>query len=325
MTQPNPQSLKNSESGILCLSLTPCLQRTLTFSNLAIGEVNRTANIKVTASGKAVNTARIIQLLGSTAWQLGFLGGSQGTEVRSRLVEENLQHHYVETESQTRICQTLIDESAGLVTELVEEMVNPSESEWTQLKYWLEENCDRFNDFIFAGSPPPGAGPRIYSDLIQLIRKRHPIARFWVDSQKAPMLHALEQNIFLAKLNRQEYEATIGIQFGSTRSAADHARGWLDDSEWVMMTAGTEGVWLMGKENNYLATPPKVQAVNPIGSGDSVTAGLLVGFLQKLPVEKALQLAVACGAANAMSSTSGSLNPDDLASLRDRVRVDSFC
>ncbi len=312
------------EAKVLCLSLTPCLQRTLTFKGLEPGEVNRTADIKISASGKAVNVARILQQLGGQAHQAGFLGGPNGSRVATLLVNENLTHDYIRTQTETRVCQTLIDSQSGEVTELVEEMVNPEPSEWGQFIEWLKQNANSFEDFVFAGSPPPGTPGNSYSRMMDEIRAVAGKSRFWVDSQKAPMLNALQAKPFMAKLNRREFETTIGAQFDSNEEAARKACEWLDHAEWITMTAGARGVWLLGKNASYVAIPPKIQAVNPIGSGDSMTAGMVQGLRSGLSMKETLRLGVACGAANALSSTSGNLMKDQLDKLLQHIQVEDF-
>lgn len=320
--QPGPDlSLKDK---ILCLSLTPCLQRTLTFPELTVGEVNRTRKIEITASGKAVNVARVLSELGSTAFQVGFLGGSNGFAVADKLRAECFPFHYIETQSETRICQTLINQQNREVTELVEEMVNPSETEWASLIGWLQNQASQFEDFVLAGSPPPGSGFDIYASIMEAIRFQNLAPRFWVDSQKVPMLEALKAGPFLVKLNQSEYAATVEQSFDSPESAVRHAKGWLDRAEWVLVTSGSDRVWLLGRETSFVGIPPKIDVLNPIGSGDAMTAGLIAGFRQGLGWQEVLRLGIACGSANALSPTSGTLPLDLLEPLRSEVQVQEW-
>jgi tagatose 6-phosphate kinase len=306
---------------ILCLSLTPCLQRTLTFPKLTIGEVNRTRKIEITASGKAVNVARVLSELGSTAFQVGFLGGANGVAVAEMLRAGCFPFHYIVVQSETRICQTLIDQENGEVTELVEEMVNPSETEWASLMDWLQKEAQQFEDYALTGSPPPGSGSDIYARIMGAIRSHNPSSRFWVDSQKSPMLAALKAEPFLVKLNQIEYATTVGQSFDSPESAVRHAKGWLDQTEWVVMTSGSDRVWMLGRETSFVGIPPKINALNPIGSGDAMTAGLMSGFHQGLGWPEILRLGIACGTANALSPTSGTLPMETLENLRSQTTI----
>jgi len=49
---------------ILYVGGTPAMQRTLRFPRLEVGGVNRASEVRVTASGKVVNAARVATVLG---------------------------------------------------------------------------------------------------------------------------------------------------------------------------------------------------------------------------------------------------------------------
>ena len=66
--------------------------------------------------------------------------------------------------------------------------------------------------------------------------------------------------------------------------------------------------------------PLRVEAVNPIGSGDALAAGLLLYFVPGAFIPDAAVYGTACAAANALTSTSGTVRPDDVAALLPRVR-----
>ena len=59
----------------LAVCLNPVIQKTLVFTSLAKGEVNRTSEYRVDASGKGINVARVLGQLGRPAIHLSQLGG----------------------------------------------------------------------------------------------------------------------------------------------------------------------------------------------------------------------------------------------------------
>lgn len=62
--------------------------------------------------------------------------------------------------------------------------------------------------------------------------------------------------------------------------------------------------------------PPKLGAVNPIGSGDSLAAGLLRSFTQGSSVPESASYAAACAVANALTPTSSVIHPEDVEEVR---------
>ncbi len=60
---------------VLVVCLNPTLQKTLVFSSLREGEVNRTPTYYLDASGKGVNVARVLGQLGIESVHLTHAGG----------------------------------------------------------------------------------------------------------------------------------------------------------------------------------------------------------------------------------------------------------
>jgi tagatose 6-phosphate kinase len=64
-----------------------------------------------------------------------------------------------------------------------------------------------------------------------------------------------------------------------------------------------------------------VAAVNPVGSGDAMTAGICRGLDQRRPHPEAVRLGLACGAANALTRAAGDVVPADVRRIEPLVRV----
>jgi fructose-1-phosphate kinase PfkB-like protein len=63
--------------------------------------------------------------------------------------------------------------------------------------------------------------------------------------------------------------------------------------------------------------------VNPIGSGDSLLAGLADGWLNQLEPEPLFRHAIACALANAMVWDAGAIEPSVVAQWSERVVIES--
>ena len=64
---------------------------------------------------------------------------------------------------------------------------------------------------------------------------------------------------------------------------------------------------------------PHVDAVNPVGSGDAVNAGLSLGLARGDGLEAALALGIAAGSANATTFSAGDVDPALVETLRTQV------
>ena len=82
-------------------------------------------------------------------------------------------------------------------------------------------------------------------------------------------------------------------------AALDALRGW--GSDWAILTLGELGALFAAGDRRWSARPPKVEAINPIGSGDAMTAGLMAGVVRGLPPEESFRLGMAAAAANTLT------------------------
>src|SRR4029453_14849865 len=92
---------------------------------------------------------------------------------------------------------------------------------------------------------------------------------------------------------------------------------------WAVVTQGKDGAVVSDGEQFWRARSPQVKAINPIGSGDSVAAGLASAISRGQRLPDAAKLAVACGAANALTPLAGVVRPDDASELIERVEIES--
>ena len=306
---------------ILCIGGTPAMQRTLRFESLEPGAVNRAYDVRVTASGKVVNVARAVTVLGGQALLATFLGGDPGRFVARELDARGVPHEVVWTEDDapTRTCATLIPND-GPVTELVEEALPVSERDVAALEEIVTENLREARALCLIGSFPPGVPDDFYAHLTRAACEAG--VRVLVDAQKAPLRAALEEAPFLVKPNLEEVVATLHLPIDEPDPRAAVAALTDAGARWALVSTGASGS-LLGDDSGRLwsVEPPRVEAVNPIGSGDVMAAGLLLSLHRGASVPNAAVYGTACAAANALTPTSGEIRPDDVDGLLSRVRL----
>jgi tagatose 6-phosphate kinase len=306
---------------ILCVGGTPAMQRTLLFDRLDVGEVNRAREVRVTASGKVTNAARAATVLGGRALLLTFLGGDSGRFVARELEAAGVPHEPVWVDAPTRVCATLVEES-GRVTELVEEGGAVPGEKAADLERLALEKLREAEALCLIGSLPPGVPEDLYAVLTKAARDAGVPAL--VDAQKGLLRAALEARPFLVKPNLEETANTLDLPLSDdgeadARKAASSLRE--AGAEWALVSTGRAGSVLAGPDGEWRVEPPLVEAVNPIGSGDVMAAGLLRSLTQGATVPDAAVFGTGCAAANVLTPTSGEIYPDDIEELLPRVRL----
>ncbi len=68
------------------------------------------------------------------------------------------------------------------------------------------------------------------------------------------------------------------------------------------------------------AVPPRIEPVNPIGSGDCLLAGLVDAWLSGLEPEAVLRHGLACAVANALVWDAGAIDPEEVRKLASSSR-----
>ena len=306
---------------ILCIGTTPAVQRTMLFQRLTLDDVNRATQVREYASGKSINVARVLNVLGREALAVGFAGGRRGNFVLEELRRENIPADFIPIAAQTRLCTTLIDQENNQVTEIVEESPAATDDEWEALIALIDKHAASAEMLIFSGTLAAG-GPVDWWPARWLNSGR----AVMVDAKGEPMRRALSAcGPIIAKLNRAEFEQTIGEKFedqydeGRAFEAAVRSHAPVEGA--LIVTGGRSGAVASIAGQFYRIHAPKLRAISPIGSGDAFAAGLAAGW-NTGPVE-ALRLACACGAANALTPDSGHVHRADIERLKPLVRIET--
>jgi len=208
------------------------------------------------------------------------------------------------TDQPTRICTTLIDEATACVTELVEEALLPMPDEWSLLDEKLSLFLAESDLMVVAGAPPPNSPEDIYAKLAR--RAQEVGVTVLIDARGEVLMQALAYLPVLVKLNDQELVATCGELINTEGALREAAQMLISGgAQWVLITQGKTDAWLLDETLAWCFTPPTVNVLNAVGSGDATTAGIAAGLVRGQSMPNAVQLGITCGSANATTLTPG--------------------
>ncbi|NNJ71060.1 MAG: hexose kinase [Kiritimatiellales bacterium] len=303
---------------VICVGLSPCVQRILEFARFEPGGVNRARKVTVGIGGKGANTARMVRKLGGHPILVGYIGGANGMLLEQMLDAEEVGYRHVVVQGETRICQTLVEEGNPETTELVEEMPPLNADNWRHMMK-LFESLELSGAVVpICGKLPAGAPADAYARLCGVVHEQG--GRVILDTPGQPLVMALEHRPYLVKINDVELLQTLGGEDLPTACAELIKRG----AQSALITRGSRTAFFVDGSQTLEIHPPPIEAVNPVGSGDAVTAGLAVALTEGREIAEALVEGMACGAANALHLISGQIEPGDVARLRCAVSVESL-
>jgi len=309
-----------SPAPILCLGTTPAVQRVMIFRRLNLDAVNRAGTTLEGAAGKSINVAKVLKALGEQPIATGFLGGPRGEFLRAIMAENGIESDFVSVKTPTRQCITVIDESAGTHTELVEESQPVEPADFEKFIAMVRRRVAGCRAVVMSGTIAPGGPADLYFQCTQLAQAAGAISV--VDAQGPALLAALPARPGLAKPNRTELAATAGRELKDETDVMSAMRVLHDrGAQRVIVTAGPEAVLAFDGRNFWQVAPPRVKVVNPIGSGDAFTAGLTWRLVRGDDLGEACRWGAAAGAANALTAMVGEVSRQDVDRLAREVEV----
>lgn len=310
---------------IVCLSANPALDRRVRVHSLAPGEVNRAQSSLALPGGKAAHVAMAAHALGAHSVWIGFLGGAIGEEVAAGLRKLGIEVLPVHTESSTRVNLELVEDS-GRITEVLEPGGPPGRAGQALMLHLCAEGLrDQWKGalLVVSGSLPPDV-PADFCGL--LISAAHAAgSKVFLDTSGDALRAGLEAKPDFVKPNRKESEALFGWPVRDEQKALNAAQELIRyGARSAAVTLGADGLVYLESEGGpaWSARPPRLNPVSAVGCGDATLAGFAFALLQGLTGERALRLAVACGAANCLAEFEGRISADDVQSIAPQVELD---
>ena len=306
---------------IVCVSLNPALDRCIWLPALMPHRVNRATAAEASPGGKAANVALAARALGASVCYIALLGGPTGQAIEHGLCARGIALQAVPTRAASRVNLELIDEQG--VTEVLEPGATPAPEELTELVArcaGVFRTCAPGSVVAISGSLPPGVEPSVYAELIQLAKGLG--LRVILDTSGAWLEGGLLAKPHFVKPNREEAEVLLRLQI---RSPADAKAAALElvrrGAEAAIVSLGSAGLVGSDGARVRLVVPPVIEARSAVACGDAAVAGLAVALERGDARPAQLAFAAACGAANCLAESPGSLDPAVVESLRNRCVV----
>lgn len=307
---------------ILTITLNPSVDRRYVVNGFEKGKVFRAEEVQYTPGGKGINVTKVIKSLGEPVMATGFLGGRSGEYIKDELDSMDIQHNFIGINGETRTCIAILSEDKSQ-TEVLEGGPNISEEE---IENFFEMYSDVIRDceiICASGSLPEGLGMDTYRKLIDIAKEHE--KKFILDTSGEALKLGAKGAPFLVKPNKEELEKLVGHNISNEDEIAEGAKHLLDKGiNIVVVSLGSEGAMAFSGDYAYKVKVPKVNAVNPVGSGDSMVAGFSVSILRKYDFETMLRLAAACGTANAMERETGKVNIDNVRRIMKGIKIEKM-
>lgn len=274
-------------SKILVVGLNPAWQKVLEFRDFRMGEVNRAHTATALASGKGFNAAKVLRRLGHDVGLLQILGGVNGHRCLEACEAMGIASLHAWVDAETRECITLLPGSEGKgATEVIEPFRAERPGLEEDLLATLPAGSGAFDAVAVCGTAPAGMEDGLYDRLLALLKPAITVIDAWQGLGAEALARAT-----CVKLNRAEYES---LAERSGTAGISEAR--------FLITAGNgEAIMMNSGRIEASFTPPHLsRALNPIGAGDTVTAGVTHHLLSGFGLAEAFRHGLAMGTASCL-------------------------
>ena len=242
--------------------------------------------------------------MGFESVALGFIGGFTGKEIERRVEQFGIKSDFVYIPDKfSRINVKLQLNIDGVISE--ETAINgegPKISE-DEVNEFLKkiENTQKDDFIVLAGSVSRNMKDDIYEKICIKVKEKG--AKIVADATGKLLVNVLKHNPFLIKPNKEELEEIFRKEINTNEEIVLYAKKLQEmGAQNVLISMDKDGAILITQDKKILySEAPKGKVENSVGSGDSMVAGFLSGFITYKDYEKALKMGIAAGSASAFS------------------------
>ena len=285
------------------------------------GTVMRVATCIDNAGGKGLNASRAVATCGEKIVATGFVGGNNGRLLCELLDADGIEHDFVHVASETRCCINVL-EPDGNSTEFLEPGRPVSADEVAAVREKVADVAARADVVTFNGSVPAGCGEGIYRELVDIVRAAGKPAI--LDTSGKLLVESLAARPTMIKPNTDEICAILGKKPESIDEIIAAAREVHETYgiEKVVVSLGGDGSVMACADGVFRGRAPKIEVVNPVGSGDTMVGAFAVAIARGMSVADQLAYAMACASANCLTASTGHFDMAVADELRAQTTVE---
>ena len=305
---------------ILTVTMNPSIDISYPLDELKIDTVNRVVDVTKTAGGKGLNVTRVLSEFGDPVAATGLVGGKLG-EYLLENIGGDVKKHFYTIAGETRNCIAIL--YGDNQTEILEKGPKIQEKEGQGFLGHFKELLNLVDVVAISGSLPAGLPVDYYANLVHLANQAgKPVV---LDCSGAALQAVLESDHkpTVIKPNNEELSQLLGREISEDLEElkAVLQEPLFEGIEWIIVSLGANGAFAKHGDTFYKVDIPKIQVVNPVGSGDSTVAGISSGLFHKESDQDLLKKANVLGMLNAQEKMSGHVNMSNYQTLFNQLTV----
>ena len=307
---------------ILTITMNPVIDKTTSAEMVMPHKKIRCTTPTYEPGGGGINVSRAIKKLGgsSVAWYLA--GGKTGNLLEELLQYEKVEQRKFETEKDIR--ENLLVYSKSTQENYRITMAGPEigKALWHNILDELKELKEIPEYIVASGSLPPGIPNDFYARMAKVSKEIG--SRLILDTSGEPLKIALDEGVYMIKPNLKEMSFLSGKDELTAMEIEEIAHKYIKNESCQLLTVslGAKGAMLASRENliEYFISPV-MPVRSEVGAGDSMIAGVMVGFMKGFWGSQAVRYGVAAGTAATMTEGSQLCTKEDTEKIYDWVKT----
>ena len=264
---------------IYTVTCNPSLDYIVSVDEFKLGLTNRTSEEGLLPGGKGINVSTVLMNMGIESTALGFVAGFTGNEIVRRLENMGVKNGFIYLEngfSRINVKLKSIDgtEINGQGPEISQEKV--------QILMEQLKTLGQGDVLFLSGSIPASMPDDIYQKIMESLEGKGVLIA--VDATQELLLKVLPYHPFLIKPNNHELGEIFGVSLTTRKDVVPYGKKLQEmGARNVLVSMAGEGAVLIAEDGRIIEAPaPKGTLVNGVGAGDSMVAGFMAGWKNKI-------------------------------------------
>lgn len=284
---------------IYTVTLNPSLDYVMHLDQMNANSVNRSNKEEIYPGGKGINVSIVLNNLRIPNKALGFIAGFTGKEIENIMKQLGGDTEFILLDRGISRINVKLETDNETEINGIGPQITPSDLKELYSKL---EQIEEGDFLVLAGSIPKSVPDSIYKDIMKMLANKN--INVVVDATKDLLLNVLPYKPFLIKPNHIELAEMFNVTLNSHDDIITYARKLQEmGAQNVLISMGGDGSILITNEGEVIkSSVPEGTVINTVGSGDSMVAGFIAGYLKSKDLKQALKLATAAGSATAFST-----------------------
>ncbi len=305
---------------IYCTLLNPALDVIYKVNDFRSGITLTDTPQMIFPAGKGLNVARVVKTLGEEVCLTGVMAEYDLKRTTQFLEHLQIKNHFFVIPGNLRINTTIIEKCTGFTSHISSVSVPVSLRIQHEFLSSFESLLTNGDFWCFSGSILKGFEENIYETMLKSCADAG--CETLLDSRGIALKTGIRARPQIIKPNLTELEGFFDEPIQGVHHIALKGKRFLDMGiSYVFISLGADGLIAIHDNDCLLCSTPQVNAIDTVGCGDALVAGIIVARKRNFSFPELCRMAVACGASKAMHEGPGIVTRNEVWQLMEDVKI----